>query len=105
MTAVPKPQRIRSKALTNSARGRACTLRLDCCNGDPETTVFAHLRGSWSLGISTKPPDFAGCYSCDACHREQEAGHVPAADLLRAMIETQIAMARDGLLIVRGYAP
>lgn len=30
--------------LRDSARGQECFVRLDCCNGNPETTVLAHFR-------------------------------------------------------------
>ncbi len=103
MNACPKPVRIKSKALTRSARGKTCTLRLKGCTHDD--AIFAHYRGVWSLGIGTKPPDFIGAYSCASCHARQEAHDADAADMLRALIETQILMAREGLLAVRGWTP
>ena len=53
--------------ITKSARGKACTIRLDGCNGGPnnETVVFAHLNGS---GMGTKCLDIHGAYSCHSCH-------------------------------------
>ena len=40
------------------------------CNKNPETTVLAHLnmRGVFRCGMSQKPPDWAGAWSCSACH-------------------------------------
>lgn len=102
MNACPKPQRVQSKALTQSARGRPCTVRWTGCTYDPETTVLAHLRGPWALGIGTKPPDFFAIYACEHCHRQQENRLVPWEELMRALCETQTQMAREGLITVRG---
>jgi hypothetical protein len=102
LRAAPKPQRIESKALTNSANGRACTLRLrGCC--DPETVVFAHVR--IHSGLGTKPPDFFGVFACRNCHLWQEARMAPHEDVLRAICETQSLMAAEGLLTVKGWTP
>ncbi len=102
----PKPVRIKSKALTNSAKGQACTLRLTgYCNGNPETTVFAHLRGSWALGIATKPADYFGVYSCSDCHSRLDRGGAAAYDILRALYETQASMVRNGLIVIKGAYP
>jgi hypothetical protein len=102
MTACPKPVRIKSKALTDSARGRACTLRVDgMC--PPGTVVFCHVR--INSGVATKPPDFFGYYGCGTCHDLEEHGHVAAEDVLRAILETQTIMAAEGLLSVKGWKP
>ena len=47
-----------STALRQSARGETCTLRLGCCNGDPSTTVLAHIRAFGWAGMAQKPSDF-----------------------------------------------
>ena len=56
--------------ITESARGEACTLRLDKCNGF-EGVVFAHKNGGRS-GMGQKYLDEdgndVGFYSCHYCH-------------------------------------
>jgi hypothetical protein len=104
MTACPKPVRIKSKALTDSARGRACTLRIACVgNIDPGDVVFCHVR--INSGTGTKPPDFWGFYGCGACHFAQESHYVDWRALMRAVLETQTIMASEGLLSVKGFKP
>ena len=57
-----------SKKIRNSARGEDCTLRIPgVCNGNPETTVWAHLP-HWSKGMGKKAVDISGCYACSSCH-------------------------------------
>ena len=53
--------------ITKSARGQACTIRLDGCYGGPdnETVVLAHLNGG---GMGAKCLDIHGAYSCANCH-------------------------------------
>lgn len=36
------------------------------CNGNPETTVLAHIKHGWYGSI--KPPDIIGVHACSACH-------------------------------------
>lgn len=57
--------------LRKLARGMDCMVRLPCCNGNPETTVLAHLRMAPYCGVGLKPDDFIfGAWSCSACHDE-----------------------------------
>jgi len=53
--------------ITKSARGQACTVRLEGCNGgvQNETVVFAHLNGG---GVGIKCLDIHGAYCCHSCH-------------------------------------
>ena len=37
------------------------------CNGNPETTVLAHIRRGF-YGMGTKPPDWCGVWCCSDCH-------------------------------------
>lgn len=54
------------KKLRQSARGRACTVRIPgICNNNPETTVLAHLDGG---GASLKQPDWQAAFACSDCH-------------------------------------
>jgi len=53
--------------ITKSARGQACTIRLEGCNGgvENETVVLAHLNGG---GMGAKCLDIHGAYCCHSCH-------------------------------------
>lgn len=68
----PKP----IKKIMQSARGEYCTVRLPfVCNGNSETTVFAHIPGvrfGHGMGIKTK----FGAYACSSCHDVLD-GRVP----------------------------
>ncbi len=103
MTPAPKPVRIKSKALTNSAKGRACTLRTMDCTYDG--AVFCHVRLPGNAGTGTKPPDFFGYYGCSRCHAVEERGLARAENILRAISETQYLMWQAGLLYTKGAAP
>lgn len=53
--------------LRELARDKPCQIRLpDICNGDPATTVLAHLRHH--TGGSLKPNDIFGAWACSSCH-------------------------------------
>jgi len=57
--------------LRSLARGKPCMVRLPAiCNGNPETTVLAHIRRAGVAGIGQKPPDVCGVWACSACHDE-----------------------------------
>lgn len=63
-----KATRIESKHIRNAAQGEQCTLGIiGVCNGNPETTVLAHLPDE-SHGISRKADDTSACFACAACH-------------------------------------
>lgn len=55
--------------LTESARGKDCTIRLPggCLSGG-ETTVAAHYRLAGTCGMGIKPPDTNAARACDYCH-------------------------------------
>lgn len=61
---------VRSRKIRESARGKECTIRGPMCNGNPETTVWAHspLRSMHGGGIAYKASDIFGCRCCSACH-------------------------------------
>lgn len=72
--------------LRESARGQQCHLRLPgVCNGDPETTVLAHIRRGVLSGMGRKPPDVCSVFACSACHdildRRSNMGGYTASDL------------------------
>ncbi len=57
-----------NKKLTNAARGENCTMGvLGTCNGNPETTVFAHFPDI-THGMGHKATDWSGGFCCSACH-------------------------------------
>lgn len=100
---------IASKAVRDSARGEACTLQIaGVCNGNWDTTVFAHLPDE-SKGIGTKSDDLSACYACHACHdmldgRQRNA--LSAEDrewyMRRAMVRTWRKLHEKGLLTIKG---
>lgn len=56
-------------SLRKLARGESCYIRLPgVCNGNPETTVLAHLRIIGVSGMGQKSPDILACPSCSGCH-------------------------------------
>lgn len=65
-----------TKKQLNSARGENCTIRLPfVCNGNPETTVAAHISGvRFGHGVGIKTKFFA--HACSACHDVVD-GRVP----------------------------
>lgn len=107
---IPKPTKIRSKKITQSARGEDCTLRIPTvCNGNPTTTVFAHLSGN--KGTGTKNHDLFGVYSCSACHDwldkriHESMYHFPSKlryrEILRALQETQLKLVDKNLIEIK----
>lgn len=55
--------------ITEAARGRPCTIRLPGCNGNPETSVWAHINSiRWGSGKGKKSPDIIGAIACSNCH-------------------------------------
>ena len=93
-----KSKPIKSKKLRASARGEDCTLRLDCCNGDPETVVLAHIGKGGGMG--SKCGDNMAVFACSACHQliDSASKSAYAADKLRALEETQQVWIDNGLM-------
>lgn len=55
--------------LRRAARGEPCYVRLESiCNGNPETSVLAHVRLIGISGIGIKAPDLLACPACSNCH-------------------------------------
>lgn len=98
MTARFKAPPFHSPAWRRSAKGKLCTLRLDCCNHDPATTVLAHLRCFGWGGMGQKPHDFLAVYACSACHAALDMRTAPWGwdDLLRALGETLAEHHKEG---------
>lgn len=63
-------------ALRQQARGRECQVRIaGICNGNPETTVLAHVRLIGISGFGIKSPDILGAWSCSSCHAYADSHH------------------------------
>lgn len=100
---------MKSKKITNSARGEECRLRIyPYCNGNPETVVFCHAPSS-EKGMSRKSPDFWGAYGCSCCHSiidGQMPSELTSEEILevwmRAIFETQMALIEKGLITIEG---
>jgi hypothetical protein len=55
--------------LRKSAQGEECLIRLPgICNGNPETTVLAHLPDGTGGKMGGKSHDLCSVYACSACH-------------------------------------
>ena len=55
--------------LRQLARDQDCYVRLPgICNGDPQTTVLAHVRLIGVSGMGMKAPDILACPACSSCH-------------------------------------
>ena len=65
-TIITNLEHLRVTKIRKSARGEDCTLRLEVCNGNPETTVLAHIGHNRGMGI--KCADYFAVYACSACH-------------------------------------
>ena len=100
-----KQKKIRSKKITQSARGESCTLRIPTvCNHNSETVVFAHIAGN--KGTGTKNHDLFGVYACSNCHdwidgRCNYAVNDYLEEILRALQETQLKLIEKGIIEVK----
>lgn len=92
--------------IRQSAKGQSCQVRVPgVCNGNPETTVLAHLNGG---GMGAKASDIHGAYCCSDCHTFLDGGYANAnctraeRDLyhLEGVIRTQRILMGQGLLEV-----
>lgn len=99
-----KPATVTSQTLRSSAKGQQCTLNLDCCNHNPETTVLAHLPIG-QKGMGMKRDDFCACFACEACHSAIDGRskvEFTADDLMRAWHKTIKHWIRLGLITIKG---
>lgn len=89
---------MKSKKIRDAARGQECQVRLPgICNGNPETTVFAHLNGG---GMGTKASDLHGAFSCSACHDWLDHGYAKAHTRDQRDFEHLIAMKNTQILLI-----
>lgn len=96
-------------AITRSARGEQCQVRIPGCTHDPEQTVFAHANGSAAgKGIGMKAPPYLGAYACWNCHRIYDRQASAPEGWTRVDVElafcegvfrTQQLLERKGLLV------
>ena len=76
--------------IRRAAQGQVCSLRLPGCNGNPETTVFAHAP-SLDNGMGLKAaPDWWGAFACSHCHDVVD-GRVPNAETRALILERWLA--------------
>lgn len=55
--------------LRKYARGKDCDIRIaGRCRGQPEYSVWCHVRMIGITGMGLKAPDVLGCVGCDICH-------------------------------------
>lgn len=98
--------RVISKKLRDSARGQDCTLRVTNCSSS-ETVVLCHLPVKGFGGMGMKSPDNIAAFGCDNCHAVIDGrakGDFTAADLMRALAETQMIWIEQGLIKIAGVA-
>jgi hypothetical protein len=111
MTAIPKDGMIRSTKVLRSAKGQPCAGRFPgICNGNPETTVWAHLNGHrFGKGAGLKAHDILGLHLCADCHRYLDTGHgtrplisneTLLECVLRGVCETWVRLIKANIVIV-----
>ena len=98
---------IRSKAILQSAKGEYCTVQGPHCNGNPDTTVWAHSnRQVHGKGMGIKAHDIFGCYACSSCHdwidgRVSPGDSYAVADAMsRAMARSILALINKGIITI-----
>ena len=95
-----------SKKLRDSARGKACTLRADCCSDNGLNVMLCHVPLKGMAGTGQKAHDIHAFYGCMACHyyvdNEHRGDDSICVDVLRAVFETQSIMYEEGLIKVVG---
>ena len=102
-----KQKPIRSKKITQSARGEACTMFSPVCNGGgDDATVFCHSNDSVAgKGGSQKADDIFGFFGCSACHswfdHKQAASWILNEYEKKAVYRTQRRLIDMGLIIVK----
>lgn len=107
---IPKPTKIRSKKLTNAAKGKSCTLRIPgICNGNNETVVACHLPGN--KGTATKNHDLFTIDCCNDCHDWMDGrnhtepwksqGINKHEEMLRAFQETLLRRVNENLIEIK----
>lgn len=83
-------------AITESARGEDCTIRLErICNFRPETTVWCHAGGSAAgKGVGMKSHDLLGAYGCSSCHDAYDRRNLPIVQRIHSREQIELAFWR-----------
>ena len=86
--------------LREYARDKPCMVRTLACNGDPATTVLAHLRMIEISGMGHKAPDVLGAWCCATCHTFCDTHHdlETEHDFMRGVFRTQNQLIKEGKL-------
>ncbi len=85
--------------IRKSAKDEQCQVRIvGVCNGNPETTVFAHKGGG---GMGMKSNEIHGVYSCSACHDEYDGRTRKIKDRLAVEIDFYDGMVRTQLILIK----
>ncbi len=82
-----------------------CQVRIPgVCNGNPETSVLAHIRLAGLCGTGIKPPDLIATIACSACHDEidrrtnfVDAGYAKEC-ALEGLARTQVIWLKEGVI-------
>jgi len=99
---------VAKKSLRALAQGQPCMVRIPgVCNGNPYTTVLAHLRLAGITGGAQKAPDALGAWACSECHRCIDSNgnsHGLERDFVRlafydGMARTQYLLLKDEYLL------
>jgi hypothetical protein len=99
-----KAKMIRSKKMTEAARGKSCTMEIPgICNHNPETTVFAHSNERYhgKLGLNVKAHDIFGADMCSACHAAYDL-RLYTDQFEQAMARTILRRIEQGIITVEG---
>ncbi len=96
--------------ITNSARGKDCTVRIPTvCNHNSETVVLAHISGvRHGHGTGQKVNDAFGAYACSSCHDAIDGRTLTQfrrTELklmhLEGVLESQALMIKEGWIICK----
>lgn len=109
MNPQPKRTKVPSTAITHAAKGEQCTMQVPgVCNGNQETTVFAHFRWVGDCGAGIKPSALQGAFACSDCNlwtdsptpRQLHENYESDRNWhgMRAMVATQIRLIEMGRL-------
>lgn len=108
---IEKTQAIRSKHIRAAAKGQPCTVQIvGVCNGDPMTSVLAHLPDE-SHGMARKSDDISAVIACATCHdcidRRARSAELEAMRdwyLRRALVRTWRVLVGKGVVQIKGAA-
>ncbi len=100
---------IRSKKLTQAARGEVCTFGAPGCDRGSETTVWAHANYDFTgKGAGIKSSDVFGCFACQPCHDWYDGRRQIATEtdrefyFWRAMVRSWNRLIELGIIKVEG---